>query len=176
MMAVATTSCSSDKKDGGEKKQDKSTASKKTSDSKPKPPATPPPGKVVLETVDVPHIGKMLLPQGAKKSLMTKSSGHYRLSLDADGHKSLYIDYETAGDGKTLAQAKSLAGVLAHTAKETAAKTLPSGIHVVERKRDKDNMTWVIAFRPQGYVSCWGPETQLENCRKIAASVPMPGK
>lgn len=182
VFAVAQPACSSKEDDKAKKaKSDKPKSDKpKAGDTKPAPDKaekTPVPvGKVVLEQVDVPHVGKMLLPKGVKQSAMTAKSGHYRLPLTANGHSNLYIDYETVGKAGSLAKAKSLAGVLAHTAKETAAKTLANGVHVVERKRDKDNKIWVIAFRDPGYVSCWGPADRLEDCRKIAASVPKAGK
>jgi|GEM_PF-6155007 len=177
-LAVFAPACSS--KGNDKAKQKPKPAKKKPStanEAKPKTEPTPVPvGKVVLEQVDVPHVGKMLLPKGVRQSAMSKAGGHYRLPLSANGFDNLYIDYETAGKAGTLKQARSLAGVIAHTAKETAAKTLPSGVHVVERKRAKDNKIWVIAFRNPGYVSCWGPADKLDDCHKIAASVPKAGK
>ena len=134
-----------------------------------------PTGEVVLEEMDEPYLGKMLMPKGAEATSVSDKGGHYKFALSPDGFDALYIDYETIGGAKTLDKAKGASKWTAPgNADLVGAATNDAGVHVVELKRDSDNKIFVLGFRPDNYIKCWGPAEQLENCKKIIDSISMP--
>ncbi|PRQ08817.1 hypothetical protein [Enhygromyxa salina] len=185
--AFLTIACDS-KPAEGEKKQDKEPA-EKTAEKAPeaapeKAPEAPPaeeapavtPGEVNLEEFEEPFLGKMLLPKGAEATNMSDKGGHYKFPLSADGFEALYIDYETTGGETTLDKAKKATKWTVSNAEITTAATSEAGVHVVELERASDNKIFVLGFRPDSYTKCWGPKSQLENCKQIINSIPMPAK
>lgn len=182
--AFMTLACDS-KSSEGDAKQDKEKAdAAKKAPEKAEAPAEPPaeeapkatPGEVILEDFEEPFLGKMLMPKGAEASNMSDKGGHYRFPLSADGMETLYIDYETTGGETSLEKAKKATKWTAGNAEIVSAATSEAGVHVVDLKRESDGMIFVLGFRPDSYTKCWGPATQLENCKKIVNSIPMPAK
>ncbi|KIG13659.1 hypothetical protein DB30_07867 [Enhygromyxa salina] len=169
-------------KDKAEKteKAEKPEQPEKTKPTADAPPAEEPPaatpGEVILEEFEEPFLGKMLMPKGAESTNMSEKGGHYKFPLTADGLEALYIDYETIGGEKTLDKAKKATKWTASNAEITNAATNEAGVHVVELARETDGKIFVLGFRPDNYTKCWGPASQLENCKKIINSIPMPAK
>ncbi|PRP90206.1 hypothetical protein ENSA5_67280 [Enhygromyxa salina] len=190
--AFMVIACDSKSSEGDKKQDDKKAdkaekaekADKAETPEKPEQVAEPPvdeapkvtPGEVNLEEIEEPFLGKMLMPKGAETSSMSDKGGHYRFPLSADGSETLYVDYETTGGEETLEKAKKATKWTVSNSEITTAATNEAGVHVIELKRESDNMIFVLGFRPDSYTKCWGPATQLENCKQIINSIPMPEK
>lgn len=120
-------------------------------------------GEIVLETVELPGVGKLALPKGYT-STMDK---HWRFDLGGD--RSIHVSWEPHG-AATLEKAKSMSNILATAETIKSATTLPSGYHEIERVRASDGFTFIVVFGPDWYVKCVAPASDLATCREIVRS------
>jgi hypothetical protein len=130
------------------------------------------PGQVALAEASVGPLGSILLPRGYKTTQESEQGGNYSLPLSEDGFESLYVDWEASGGATTLAEGKKLVGVvIGNNATVTDESELGDGRVRFVAERESDDKIWVVVFRADAYLKCWGPREQLDNCTKIAQSL-----